>query len=189
MKFSREGPYRLSGFCGMALVAFEVARRLHQQGQEVSLLALIDPPSVQAASRRPLSGLRYDAYSTPYHLSRLAKLHPKSWLGYCLARGSTMRRRILAWHMGITDQFNEVDALSRMEKAGRAYRPKSYPGRVTLIVTNESAAESAGATDFGWSAVSDGGVEVRLVPGNHGTLFEEPNVWTLAKELRELLVQ
>ena len=40
------GPYQLSRFCGMALVAFEVARRLKQQGQEVSLLALIDPPSL-----------------------------------------------------------------------------------------------------------------------------------------------
>jgi thioesterase superfamily protein len=39
------GPYLLGGYCNGALVAYEMARQLHANGQQVALLALIDPMS------------------------------------------------------------------------------------------------------------------------------------------------
>ncbi len=41
-----EGPYLLGGFCGGGLVAYEVARQLSVQGQQVDLLVLMDPTPV-----------------------------------------------------------------------------------------------------------------------------------------------
>jgi hypothetical protein len=38
-----EGPYLLGGFCSGGLVAYEMARLLHGQGQKVDLLVLMDP--------------------------------------------------------------------------------------------------------------------------------------------------
>src|SRR5439155_12737431 len=40
------GPYRLGGFCFSGLVAYEMARLLREQGEDLALLALIDayPP-------------------------------------------------------------------------------------------------------------------------------------------------
>jgi amino acid adenylation domain-containing protein len=38
-----EGPYLLGGFCNGGLVAYEMARQLHAQGQQIDLLALIEP--------------------------------------------------------------------------------------------------------------------------------------------------
>jgi thioesterase domain-containing protein/acyl carrier protein len=38
-----EGPYQLGGFCNGALVAYEMARQLRSQAEEVELLVLIDP--------------------------------------------------------------------------------------------------------------------------------------------------
>jgi hypothetical protein len=38
-----EGPYLLGGFCSGGLVAYEMARQLHAQGQKVDLLVLMDP--------------------------------------------------------------------------------------------------------------------------------------------------
>jgi len=40
-----DGPYLLGGYCNGALVAYEMARQLHANGQRVDLLALIDPMS------------------------------------------------------------------------------------------------------------------------------------------------
>ena len=40
-----EGPYLLGGWCLGAVVAYEVVRRLHAQGQQVDLLVLMDPGS------------------------------------------------------------------------------------------------------------------------------------------------
>jgi thioesterase domain-containing protein len=47
-----EGPYRLGGYCAGGLVAFEVARLLVASGRKVELVAMIDPPSVNA---RPMA--------------------------------------------------------------------------------------------------------------------------------------
>jgi thioesterase domain-containing protein len=43
-----EGPYRLCGYCASGLVAFEVARMLTAAGKEVEMVAMIDPPTVNA---------------------------------------------------------------------------------------------------------------------------------------------
>ncbi|MDQ6644505.1 MAG: amino acid adenylation domain-containing protein, partial [Chloroflexota bacterium] len=50
-----EGPYLLGGFCNGGLVAYEMARQLRAQGQEVDLLVLIVPayaPVLHAVVRR-----------------------------------------------------------------------------------------------------------------------------------------
>ncbi len=41
-----EGPYLLGGFCNGGLLAYEMARQLHTQGQRVDLLVLMDPMSL-----------------------------------------------------------------------------------------------------------------------------------------------
>lgn len=46
------GPYRIGGYCNGALVAFETARLLIEAGEEVEIVALIDPPT---ANVRPWS--------------------------------------------------------------------------------------------------------------------------------------
>src|SRR5712691_4830877 len=57
-----EGPYLLGGFCGGALIAFEMARQLHAHGQKVDLLVLIEavdgpgPDSFRMRSRRIVGG-------------------------------------------------------------------------------------------------------------------------------------
>ena len=38
-----KGPYILGGFCNGAMIAYEMARQLHAEGETVDLLILIDP--------------------------------------------------------------------------------------------------------------------------------------------------
>jgi thioesterase domain-containing protein len=47
------GPYRLAGFGQGAVLAFEMASRLRDEGEQVELLALVDPPTVGAAAGAP----------------------------------------------------------------------------------------------------------------------------------------
>ena len=42
---------------------------------------------------------------------------------------------------------------------------------------------------LGWGELASGGVEERIVPGNHRTIMFEPNVGTLAAEFRALIKQ
>jgi amino acid adenylation domain-containing protein len=46
-----EGPYLLGGFCNGGLVAYEMARQFHAQGQVVDLLVLMDPSPLPQAHR------------------------------------------------------------------------------------------------------------------------------------------
>ena len=89
--------------------------------------------------------------------------------------------------MELTNRSGEVDPLSRMERAIRTYTPKAYPGRVVLLLASDSVKEWAGDPDFGWSTVAGGGLEVRVIAGNHDTIFNEVNMPVLARELEDLL--
>lgn len=182
-----EGPYRLSGFCGMALVAFEMARRLLDEGEEVSLLALIDPPSVDPRRRPTASPARYYLGRLPHHLSQLAGTHPKRWLGYVVARVPTIRRRAFAGAMELAGRAEGVDSLSRMEWAIRVYQPRPYPGQATLFVSSERVEGPGDANDLGWGAVVAGGLDIRVVPGGHMTVFDEPSLPVLVEGLGRAL--
>ena len=51
------GPYRLGGFCGSGLVAYEMARLLTAQGERVEFLALIEVHAINARLRLALRRL------------------------------------------------------------------------------------------------------------------------------------
>ena len=51
------GPYSLGGYCSCAAVAWEMARQLVAAGEKVSLLALVEPPAVDAGRNRYPQGI------------------------------------------------------------------------------------------------------------------------------------
>ena len=86
------GPYRLSGYSSGGLIAFEMARRLREQGEEVALLALLDTQT--HASQWPLSlwfaKLRERAR---HHLSAFAHLSRGDMLEYAVKTLGGLYRR------------------------------------------------------------------------------------------------
>jgi thioesterase domain-containing protein len=47
-----EGPYQLGGYCNGGMVAYEMARQLQADGQQIDLLLLLDPPSLSVRTHR-----------------------------------------------------------------------------------------------------------------------------------------
>jgi thioesterase domain-containing protein len=68
-----------------------------------------------------------------------------------------------------------------------AYRPRAYPGHVTLFRTRAQRVFSPHGVDKGWGRLALGGVEIKKIPGNHVNLYEQPHVQVLAEQLRESL--
>jgi amino acid adenylation domain-containing protein len=59
-----EGPYLLSGLCIGGFLAFEIARKLHREGQTVKMVALLDAADVKASVRTGLvTNQRLDGFS------------------------------------------------------------------------------------------------------------------------------
>ena len=61
-----KGPYRLCGYCNGGIVAFEVARLIISAGEQVEMVGVIDPPSLNAGTATgPASSARVVRCQSP----------------------------------------------------------------------------------------------------------------------------
>jgi thioesterase domain-containing protein len=72
-------------------------------------------------------------------------------------------------------------------RAYRSYRPRPYPGPVTLFRAAGAEFDPSLGRDLGWGRLTPAPVEVHELPGGHVTLMAEPNVAVLAACLRACL--
>jgi thioesterase domain-containing protein/acyl carrier protein len=185
-----EGPYFLGGFCLGGKIAFEMAQRLHAQGQNVALLALFDTygpgfPRVLSLGKR-IANLRRN-------LSRLT-LYEK--LVYIRARAGeknpiikrVLRRAISRVYLRLGRPVPRAlqDVSDANFQAADNYMPRRYLGRVTLFTASELAAGSDDDPQGGWGPLAAGGVEVQVVVGSH-EMMHEPQVRMLADKLKVCL--
>lgn len=181
------GPYFLGGFSLGGVIAFEMARQLREQEQEIALLALIDTyfpglarstPSLSRKIRihaRNLRGLE-PAHRLHYLQARLQKRVPN----VPQAQGETPEAR--ARHLLLQSQVS-----ARLEAAFRTYRAPPYAGRITLL---RAQGQFSSADDSRrWRGVALGGVQHYFVPGSHGLVVAEPYVRHLAARLKQCLHQ
>ena len=152
------GPYRFAGFGHGALLAFELARRLRADGQDVAFLVLIDPPAVGGEAGLPVP-------CDDLLRARLAMLAGR----FGLAGDETLDEihaaaRRDGWYDGVAtpDLPGVLAAWARLESAARDYEPAPYDGPA-LLIQDAAQARRAGKT---WaSALSD--LQIHLV--DYGT--------------------
>jgi hypothetical protein len=135
-----EGPYVLGGWCGGALTAFEIAQQLHARGQQVALLALMEPAVLTAPIRLFHAALR--------RLGRGLRLNPERQLDWFIRilrvyepAGALYRRLLLNGGSG-DEPLNAVTGESRrrttwLRQRGRppATHPPAIPGDVRTQAT------------------------------------------------------
>jgi amino acid adenylation domain-containing protein len=202
------GPYRLGGYCFGGNIAYEMARQIEAQGGRVSLLALMNcaPPNSSYNRLRP----------TPSWLWRFLR-NLVAWADYALGWNAEQRRAFLRWKTrGLwrrlaalpqprrsdaegwrVDDLVDLSTYSGEERrlweahihALAAYRPQAYAGCVTLFRSRTHPLLCSFDERCGWGELARGGVEVRLVPGEHESILVEPHVQALAADLRRLLVE
>lgn len=186
-----EGPYQLGGWSFGGLVAYEMARQLTAQGHEVALLALLDS---WAPTPEPLPTIDDTALLAGFvnDLSRtfgtgetitaeaLAPIAPEQRLAYALEQTQLATR--LPPDIGVREIDQYLAVFKASLRAMQSYRPQPYAGRVTLFRAGDRPVDEAGPT-LGWEGLPAGGVELRVVPGDHYTFVRQPHVATLAEQL------
>jgi amino acid adenylation domain-containing protein len=186
------GPYRLAGFCGSALIAFEMARQLRVEGDEVPLLVLMEPrglrPSPAQSTQRRMLTIRYALIRLRHHLASLGAVPIKSWPDYVLARVRTIVGRA-AVKLKLRQSWLEESGFWQerlwLRRALASYKPGIYPGKVTLFLASQRA-ELHNDSDFGWSGVAGGGLDVHLIPGSHHSLTNGPDIQLLCQEIKDV---
>jgi amino acid adenylation domain-containing protein len=202
------GPYTIGGFSFGGFVAFEMARRLLADGEQVARTLLFDTVALSPDLRErytddallgwffwellwsvrggasPLQGLPPDAVSTQQKFAYIAEQAVQLGVLPADAAGSLIRRLFRVY------QANWYAALG--------YRPRGVTMDVTLLRAEQPLPDfleamhgAAGSLHYeatnGWKRMTTGHVRVVPVAGDHLSMMEEPRVAPLADAVAELL--
>lgn len=195
------GPYLIGGRSLGGTIAFEMACQLRAQGEEISLLALLDAyPSGYAkllpAITQPETRFGRAANRIENHFRNLRRLTVAGKISYLFSKAryapqkvkSFVWRRIHRMYGNLNRDLPRLlrDVAEFNSLAARNYTPQSYDGKVTLFW----ASGDLRAYDVveGWRVLASGGVEVHEVPGNHLNIVKEPHVADLARKLSRCLI-
>jgi len=189
-KVRPEGAYLLGGWSMGAVVAYEMARRLRDEGGEVALVAMIDAPPPRASAVEDLDAAELVALFVRDLSAGRAVLDPRSLRD--LDRGAQLDRVLEICHTTGAlppatggERLGELlEIFHRNFRALRAYVPRPYDGRIAWLRAVDTA---AAVPDEGWTRLAD--VTLRHLPGNHYTLLTSPYVEALAHELNGLFEQ
>jgi pristinamycin I synthase 3 and 4 len=185
-----EGPYLIGGFCFRGVLAFEIAQQLLDRGQQVALLVLFDPPLILLPEHRPRLVRRSSQAAGKLIkfvklIGRCASGDPDVRFSDVLHKIKDRTRRLVddlpapvvgAIRGGIADNLSFTQAVDR-------YRPGLYPGPIKLVIPIEREPGIEEEIPRSWGAIARGGLEIWEVPGGHVSMFEAPNVQTMAARL------
>ena len=179
------GPYQFVGMCRGAHIAFEMARRLENESEQVALIGILDTWVLENTYNKFLY--------VEYYARRLrSTLHlgPQEQLD--LIRKKARGKRS-SGNNNSAPLANPVKQLSNPMPAyfpGADFQPKTYRGRVSVFRARRQPLNRIRDKELGWGKLAAGGVDLHYVPGKHGaSVLREPHVRVLAEELRQCLLQ
>jgi aspartate racemase len=187
-----EGPYSLAGLCVNAVIAYEMARQLVLQGQEVALLAMVDgqnPAYYQNFSQESRAQLSFN--KAKYHWIRLRQCKWTELPQFLWHRMEGIGRRlsVIRWRLhhafGLNvseDDLRELDTI--VHPSSYLYRPKAYPGRVVFFQSTDWPVGRYYNFYESWDGLIGGGMVVHKIAGGHQQIFHEDYVDALANLLR-----
>ena len=182
-----KGPYYLSGWCLSGVVAFEMARQLINRGRKVELLVLFDSPTPGFYAMSSKSNkLRYLLELTRFHFASLRKLRSRELLSYLRERLPHALEKFRDNLPG--DSPRPLLGMDRILCAATSsYRAERLPVRTVLFLNPKSPKGRYWDAQFDWTRFVSGPLEVHEVPGDHRSMFTEPNVEILAEKLAQYL--
>jgi acyl transferase domain-containing protein/thioesterase domain-containing protein/acyl carrier protein len=184
------GPYRLVGYSFGGAVALEVAQQLTAKGSVVSLLGMFDTIEWSYMEQVEKSlGFR-ERFAVYLSQLKLA-LHDGDTLRLLWKRIESKRARIMARVLPALGRPTPPLPDGTIENvnayAGANYRPKVYPGTLTLFRSTNRGPLDGDDEFLGWGGLVSGGIEVLHIPSTHSNILQEPGVRILSARLRGCL--
>jgi acetoacetyl-CoA synthetase len=173
-----KGPYRLAGHSFGGLLAFEMARLLTEQGEEVAWLGIID---AELDDRAHSPGRRWGhRLAVPFHYTHAVLREPvtslkilfRDVLPGLIRRGFSRLKRDAAlaeseatWMEGASESHRRL--ASHFLELAAGYRPQPYPGSMTYFLPTVRRFHLFADPLPVWRRVTAGDIEIERVPGPH----------------------
>lgn len=188
------GPYFLGGWSMGGVIAFEMARQLQQQQQQIAMLALIDvsPPILEQREfdwRVLLAMFAFDLGVASGTIDKLVEKMGRSQQMVQLRNlwMDAKRASVVPSDMTLIEFRKLFDIFKINADTLRRYRPGAYQGRITLFCGDEEVGDLEPLK--GWEEFATEGVDVHIVPGDHFSMIREPNVRALGAQLSKCIEQ
>ena len=197
-----EGPYLLGGWCYGGIVAFEMAQQLHRQGQKVALLAVLDAILPETRIQPAEDDNAKLIVRTAESIKHLFGINLSISYHQLLQLSQDEQYELLMKQLNITSDAEKQHHLRGFKlfkthaQAMRDYIPQIYPHKITLFRANEKIPHDFQSPELysddpllGWGKYSSQPIKLIEVPGNHFSMFSEPNIKQLGKELINSLIK
>lgn len=188
-----QGPYRVAGHSFGGLLAFEIARLLTEQGEEVEWLGLIDA-ELSTAAHSPARRWGH-RLSLPYHYARAALRKPGAALRALfslfpklLRRGFSRFHRDAAlaeseatWMEGASAAHQRL--ATHFLQLAESYRPHPYRGSMTYFLPTVRRFHLFADPLPVWRRVTAGTIEIERVPGPHVGMVSGDSAPVVARQI------
>jgi acetoacetyl-CoA synthetase len=188
-----QGPYRVAGHSFGGLLAFEIARLLTAQGEDVEWLGLIDA-ELSTAAHSPARRWGH-RLSLPYHYARAALRKPGaalralfSLLPKLLRRGFSRLQRDAAlaeseatWMEGASAAHQRL--ATHFLQLAESYRPHHYRGSMTYFLPTVRRFHLFADPLPVWRRMTAGTIEIERVPGPHVGMVSGDSAPVVARQI------
>jgi amino acid adenylation domain-containing protein len=186
-KAQLKGPYQFVGMCRGAHIAFEMARRLVDEGEKVALLGVLDTWVMENT---------YNSFwYVEYYFRRwadVARLGLRPQWNLIKRKANDVINAIsgaVSGSSGANPPKPTKNPLHDVYFPGPDYAPRTYAGRISVFRARKQPFNRIRDEELGWGRLSTLGIDVHTVPGIHERLLREPSVQILARELRSRLLE
>ena len=189
------GPYHILGYSFGGTVVLEMAHQLHEAGEKVGLLGMLDTRASTSLGKaggpstdRPSTDKPAQSRLVGYFHRNMDQKSGKAWWNFFVQDMKERKPRyitVLAAKMFSKIPASLKDTYEINSFAQRNYRKKPFPGGLTLF--RASKQEKSIPWDNGWGPYFPGGIEIHEIPGDHWEVLSEPGIDVLAKSIGDCL--
>ncbi|MGL4308866.1 MAG: type I polyketide synthase [Paracoccaceae bacterium] len=186
--YQPQGPYRLSGYSGGGVVAFEMAQRLVAEGEKVEQLIFLDTLAPQVSemglslAQKVWAIRKWDIRFTLEWWER----RKKARIG---GQQSEQIKNLIAKGEKIPDELVGQRLTSAYRRAQAAYHPKPYGGDVAMFRAKKAGTLFlAAGSKLGWDDYLTGKIRADVFDCDHFTMMSEPTVGRIGAIINALLI-
>jgi thioesterase domain-containing protein len=183
------GPYRLAGYSGGGVIAYEMAQQLRREGHRVETIVMMDTLAPQAA-RRKVPLLQKLWLKRHWTLDFMLDWPSRRRRGREMQRQYQVALEKLARGESLPPELADFHLFRTFTDAQERYQPQPYDGDIVLLRAElaETVYLYAGP-QLGWNESVTGAIRVTRIGGSHFSMMAEPGISEVIEAFRRELAR